>query len=251
MHSYPLTAEHVQAASAQILAAVASRNGPPDHTHARTGDPTEDAFLAWESGTWFRFAQEPGRWLIGVREKDRAWPAPTWLVFERAPDQGDAFRQLAVGDFDRPALAIGEDYEVLDLASESAAAAIREVYATGAYFLSNVDMTREHVARRGEGIGRQPCELCQGPVDGGEVYVERVHRQDGDQRRAHLACAQRAIDVVARGRLAGPQASPPTPEDIAHAAEGGPAPDAYYANYVHEQSLRGRVPGGGFRSGSA
>ena len=182
-----LLEEQVVEAARQVLAAVVGRNGEPEHRSSQAKNAAVDAFLAWDNGTFFRWATTPERWYIGVREKGRAWPAPRWLVFERLAAGG--FAQLPVGSFPRPAFAITEDRELVEVQ-------VSDVR-SGLYFLSTCDLSRVHQTR--EGSGARSCELCLEPVEG--AYVERVHRQGGDQRRSHLSCAQAAIDGVLREQL--------------------------------------------------
>jgi len=238
-----VTTDQVEAAAAEILAAVVLRNGEPDHKWSG-GDPESDAFLSWENGTFLRWSQTGSVWWLGVREKGRAWPAPRWLAFE-VQEGGDLLRQLPTGSFDRPAFAITEERSLVEVQ-------VSDVR-SGLYFLSTCDLSRVHRTR--EGAGARPCELCLEPVVGD--YVERVHRQGGDQRRSHLSCAQAAIDGVLREQIQEAElavsfqdeldAVEPRPEPDAFGPEcfGGEdypsgEPDTYFANYVAEQSEKRR-----------
>lgn len=163
------------------------------------GEPEREGpgWAWWPDGSWWRCLRSPLSVALGRRI---ARGVPTWVLLARDPE-GEAWRRDE--DAEPPRFAISEEGEALDLEGEEEVEAIRTLYRSGAYFLSQVDMTRVTKAKAPK-AGAQTvavCELCLAPFAQGDRYVRRQHKQSGDGRRSHFGCAQRAVEAARRGGL--------------------------------------------------
>lgn len=147
------------------------------------GDPP--TWAAWGDHSLYRLTRWPDRIEFGVRG---AKGESAWVVFSRSGE--DAWeREL---DFRAPLWGVDEAGRPVDLDGVAERAAIREVDGDPRpgreRFLRSADLSRPHKAR----TGGRPCEVCGGQIEAGGLYVERVRRQGGDNRRAHPECVAQA-----------------------------------------------------------